>query len=153
LVPGALGHRQPWAVLARQPQPRDVLAHHGEHVARTAVLRHHPAGWPADDLAGTLRGGNDRRRQHLRPLPLRHFAAAEAGDLHRDHVLGDFHLLRFPARLRAHEGRAGERHPSVRDLCVRRGDGRRSVRARCVYRSLHAAAVGVTDRRHGGCAG
>jgi hypothetical protein len=34
-------------------------------------------------------------------LPLRHTAAAEAGDLHRDDVLGDFHFCRLPAHLRA----------------------------------------------------
>ena len=64
----------------------------------------------------------------LGALPLRHAAAAEAGDIHRDHVLGDLHILRLPARLCADARRTGERHASVRHLCVRRGDGRRPVR-------------------------
>ncbi len=49
--------------LARQPAPRDVLADHGQHLARPAVLRHHPAGRPADHLARALRGGDHRRRR------------------------------------------------------------------------------------------
>ncbi len=71
----------------------DVLADHGQHLARPAVLRHHPAGGAADDPGGTARGRHDRRRQHLGPLPLRYAAAAEAGHLHRHDVLGDLHLL------------------------------------------------------------
>ena len=36
------------------PEPGDVLADHGEHLARAAVLRHHAAGRAADDLAGAV---------------------------------------------------------------------------------------------------
>ena len=47
------------------PVPRDVLADHGQHLARAAVLRHHPAGRPADHLARALRGRDHRRRRPL----------------------------------------------------------------------------------------
>ena len=145
----ATGHRQSRPELARQPVPRDVLADHGQHLARPAVLRHHPAGRPADHLARALRGGDHRRRRPLGPLPLRHPAAAEADHLHRHHVLGDLHLRRLPADLRADPRRAGQRHPCLRHLCLRHRHGRRPVRPGRVDRALHGAAAGADHPRHG----
>ena len=85
----------------------------------------------------------------LGPLPLRHPAAAEAGHLHRHHVLGDLHLRRLPADLRADPRRAGQRHPCLRHLRLRHRHGRRPVRPGCGDRARHGAAAGADHPRHG----
>src|SRR6185437_11489821 len=131
--------------LARQYAPCDGLADRRQRVARPAVLRHHAAGRPADHLARALRGGDDRRRQHLGPFPLRHPATDEAGDLHRHHVLGDLHLLRLPANLRADPWRSGQCHAGVRHLRFRHRDERRPARPGCGDRAHHGAAAGAVD--------
>ena len=71
-----LGIAQARALLARQPDPGDVFDHHDQHLARPAVLRHHPARRAADRAARALRGGDHRRRQRLAALSLCHLAAA-----------------------------------------------------------------------------
>ena len=58
----------------------DVLRHRRQHLARHAVLRHHPAGRPSDDQPRSARGRRPRRRQRLEALLERHLAAAEARD-------------------------------------------------------------------------
>ena len=76
-------------------------------------------------------------------------AAAEAGDLHRDDVLGDLHLLGLPAGLCADPRWPGQRHTSVRYIRVRRGDERRAVRSGRIDRAVDVASAGIVDRRHG----
>ena len=57
-------------------------------------------------------------------FPLRHPALAAARDPHRDHVLDRHHLLRLPARLRAHRRRARQLHPPDGDLRLQPQHGR-----------------------------
>jgi multiple sugar transport system permease protein len=97
-------HRQSRPELARQSLPRDVLADHGQHLARlpfyaitllAGLQTISPELYEAATIDGAGRFG---------PLPLRHPAAAQADHLHRHHVLGDLHLRRLPADLRADRG-------------------------------------------------
>ena len=102
--------------LARRSRSGDDLDHDRQCLARRAVLRDQPARRAADDQPRTARGGGDRRRPAVEPLPARHLAAAAAGDDGGRAVLGDPDLRRLPARLRADRRRAGQRHPPVRHL-------------------------------------
>ena len=131
----------PGALLARHPGSRDVFGDHDQHLARPAVLRHHPARRTADHAPRTVRGGDDRRRQRLAALPLCDAAVAEADHSDRDPVLGDLHLRRLPARLCADPWRAAECDQSVRDLCLRHRHGRRPARPRRVDRVDDAAGA------------
>src|SRR6202051_4395421 len=81
---------------------------------------------------------------------LRHAAVVEAGDLHRDHVLGDFHLRGFPVGLRPDTWRSRQRDASVRHLRVRCRHGRWSTGDGGVDRSGDAAAAGADHLRHVG---
>src|SRR6185503_18742535 len=109
-------------LLARQQDARDGVDHHRQHLARHSFLRHHPPGRAADHLPGSLRGGRDRRRHRPPALPLRDPADHQADPDHRDHVLGDLHVLRLSDRLRPHPRRARQRHPGLRHLRVRPRD-------------------------------
>ena len=83
--------------------------------------------------AATIDGASTWQRFRYVTLPL-----LQAGDLHRHHVLGDLHLRRLPADLRADPRRAGQRHPCLRHLCLRHRHGRpassaRARRSRCPW--------------------
>src|SRR5438093_6812477 len=146
LAAGARRDHQQRLLLARQRLAGHVVADRRQHVARHALLRHHAAGRPADDLARPLRSGRHRRRQHHAALPLGDAAGHQAGAHHRDDVLGDLHLRRFPAHLRAHPRRARQRHPRVLHAGVRHRHVGRPARHGRRRRAVHPAGAGRPHR-------
>ncbi len=68
-------------------------------------------------------------------------AAVEADHPDRDAVLGDLHLRRFPASLRADAWRSAERDPAFCDLCLRYRHGRGPIGPRRVGRAGNVAGA------------
>src|SRR4030095_1041821 len=133
-------------LVARQPDPRDGGHHHRQHLAWHSVLRHHHPGRAADHLARSLRGRGHRRRDRPAALLARDPAHHQADPDHRDHVLGDLHLLRLPDRLRPHSRRPRQRDPGLRHLRVRPRDVGRPARHGRGGRVDHAAGPGGDER-------
>src|SRR5581483_3712574 len=143
---GARGPGRPRLLVAGQRQPGHGLHHRGEHLAGTPLLRDHAPGRAPDDPARPLRGGGHRRRQRPPALPARDAARDRARPRHRDDVLGDLHLLRLPARLRADPRRPRQRHASLRHLRLRRRHVGRPARHGGGRRARDAARARRADR-------
>ena len=80
LGPLPVGLHRHQAALPVQRRLGHVVRHRGEHLARHALLRHHPPGRAADHHPRPARGGLPRRGQRLAALLARHVAPAQAGD-------------------------------------------------------------------------